>query len=104
MSLFRPDIQPYVASWLRLNPAAELAAVTVPVLIVNGTTDIQVPAEQAALLHVAQPAARVALIEGMNHILKLAPAERSGNIATYSNPALPLAPGLVDAVAGFLAP
>jgi uncharacterized protein len=39
----------------------------------------------------------------MNHVLKIAPAERAANFATYSNPALPLAPGLVDAIAGFVA-
>jgi hypothetical protein len=36
-------------------------------------------------------------------VLKIAPAERSANFATYGNSALPIAPSLVEAIAAFLA-
>ncbi len=35
-------------------------------------------------------------------MLKVAPADRAANLATYADPALPLAPGVVDDVAGFI--
>jgi hypothetical protein len=42
------------------------------------------------------------LIRGMNHVLKEAPADRAANIATYSNPDLPLAPRRVDVIEDFI--
>ena len=38
----------------------------------------------------------------MNHVLKIAPSEPAANLATYSDPGLPLAAGLVDKIATFL--
>jgi hypothetical protein len=38
----------------------------------------------------------------MNHVLKIAPADRAGQQDAYTNPNLPLAPGLGDAVADFV--
>jgi uncharacterized protein len=51
--LFRPSIQPYMMSWLRHDPAKEIAVLTAPVLIIQGTTDKQVSVEDARLLAVA---------------------------------------------------
>jgi uncharacterized protein len=101
-ALFRASVQPYLISWLPLDPAAELMKVKAPVLIVQGTTDIQVSADDARRLANARSDARLLLIDGMNHVLKLAPADRAANAATYGDPSLPLAPGLVDAVATFV--
>jgi hypothetical protein len=42
------------------------------------------------------------VLENANHVLKVAPADRAANAATYSDPSLPLAPGIVDAIAGFV--
>ena len=41
-ALFRPSVQPYLISWLPLDPAMLLAAYDGPVFIGQGTTDIQV--------------------------------------------------------------
>jgi uncharacterized protein len=38
----------------------------------------------------------------MNHVLKLAPAERAGQQKAYSDPSIPLAPGLADAIIAFV--
>ena len=38
----------------------------------------------------------------MNHVMKSAPADMAANLATYANPQLPLAPGLMDAVVTFV--
>ncbi len=49
-------------------------------------------------------AARVqpVIVAGMTHPLKLAPKDIKANIDTYTNPDLPLAPELVEAVSGFV--
>ncbi len=102
-ALFRPSIQPYLASELSIDPTAAIAAVKAPVLIVQGDNDLQVSVQDARLLAAARPDARLVLSPGMNHILKIAPTDRAGNVATYADPKLPLAPGLVDAITGFIA-
>ena len=101
-ALFRPSVQPYMISWLPLDPAEMVAAYDGPVMIGHGTTDIQVGLTDARALAVAQPTATLVVWEGVNHLLKVAPADRTANAATYANPNLPLAPGVVDDIAGFI--
>ena len=40
--IFRPSVQPYIISWFHYLPSAEVARLGIPVLIIQGTTDIQV--------------------------------------------------------------
>ena len=94
-SLFRPSIQPYLISWMKYDPAVEISKLKIPVIIIQGTTDLQVQVKDAELLHAASPSSRYIIIEGMNHIFKLAPSDREKNIETYSNPELPLAEELL---------
>lgn len=101
-ALFRPSVQPYLISWLALDPAKLAAAYGGPLFIGQGTTDIQVTLADAEALKTAQPRAELAIWDGVNHVLKVAPVERAANIATYMDPALPLAPGVVEAVADFM--
>jgi uncharacterized protein len=101
-ALFRPSVQPYLSSWLKLDPATELARLRVRVLIVQGTTDLQVTVENARRLSTAYPQAELVLIEGMNHVLKEAPIERAANLASYADPGLPLSPELIRRIKSFL--
>jgi hypothetical protein len=66
-----------------------------------GTTDIQVKQTDAELLKAAKPDAVYTLIDGMNHVLKDAPIDPVENMATYSNPDLPLSADLLDALLEF---
>jgi pimeloyl-ACP methyl ester carboxylesterase len=102
MALFRSSVQPYWISEINLDPPALLKNVRLPVLSMQGDTDIQVSVEDAKLLAAAKPDAKLMILPGVNHVLKVAPIDRAANIATYANPALPLAPGIVDAVANFV--
>lgn len=102
-ALFAPAVQGFLASLLPVDPATLLAGVDRPVLIVAGGRDLQVPAADARRLGAAQPAARLAFLPDMNHVLKaVASDDRAANMAAYADPALPLAPGVADAVAGFV--
>jgi pimeloyl-ACP methyl ester carboxylesterase len=102
MSLFRPSVQPYMISWFKYDPAAEIANLEVPVLILQGTTDLQVPVEDAQLLAKAKPDAKLRIFDGMNHVLKEAPFDPQANMAAYSNPELPLAPGFLEEIVSFV--
>ena len=101
-ALFRPSVQPYLISWFRYDPAAEIARVRVPVLLVYGSTDLQVPASEGRLLAAALPSARTVVIDGMNHVLKLASGDARQQLSSYGDPALPIAPELVRQIVGFI--
>ncbi|MGM7683225.1 alpha/beta hydrolase [Cytobacillus sp. Hm23] len=88
--LFRPSVQPYLISWFTYNPVDIISSLNIPLLIINGTNDIQVTEKEARLLKEANPQAELFIIEGMNHILKQAPLDKAGNLATYTNANLPL--------------
>jgi pimeloyl-ACP methyl ester carboxylesterase len=100
--LYRPSVQPYMISWIKYVPSTEIAALPIPVLLLQGTTDIQVGVDEAKMLKAAKPDSELILIDGMNHMMKSAPADRGQNIATYGNPDLPIVvdvPGLIGAFA-----
>jgi pimeloyl-ACP methyl ester carboxylesterase len=99
--LFRPSVQPYMISWFKYNPAVELAKLQIPVLLIHGSTDIQVSIEDLDQLHQALPGAGVQILDRMNHILKEAGPMRQENISTYSDPTLPLHPRLVKEIIRF---
>ena len=101
-ALFRPSVQPYLISWLPLDPAALLAAYDGPVFIGQGTTDLQIGVTDAQTLAAADSKATLKLWDGVNHLLKTAPADRAANLATYADPALPLAPGVAEDVGAFI--
>ena len=99
-SLFRASVQPYLISWFKYNPAAEIAKLTIPVTIVQGTADIQVTMADEAALAAAAPHARVVIVDGMNHVLKYAPdtSTQAAILKGYTDPSLPLDPKAVAAV------
>jgi pimeloyl-ACP methyl ester carboxylesterase len=102
MALFRPSVQPYLVSWFAIDPAVLLSKIKLPVLILQGDSDLQVSVEDAKSLAAAKPDAKLVILGNVNHVLKTASLERAGNVATYSDPHLPLAPGVVPAVAAFV--
>ncbi|MCH1921503.1 lysophospholipase [Shewanella sp. A3A] len=101
-ALFRPSVQPYLISWFQYDPAKEIAKLQLPLLVLQGSHDIQVDVQQATLLADANPRAQKVIIDGMNHILKLAPQDRQANIQTYNNPELPLADKVVSTISEFI--
>lgn len=104
MTLFRPSIQPYMISWFKYDPAEVIAKLEKPVLVINGSNDIQVDEKEARILHEAAKDSKLVIIEGMNHVLKDAPKERNANIAVYSEKDKPLSEGLVKSIVDFVQP
>jgi len=101
-SLFRTSVQPYLVSWFRYDPATEVARIKGPVMIIQGTTDLQVTVGDARKLAAGRPDAQLRIIEGMNHVLRAASMDRAENVATYANPALPLKPELMPMLQAFV--
>jgi len=102
MSLFRPSVRPYMVSWFKYDPAVEISKLTIPALIVQGTTDIQTSMTDAKALAAGYPAARFLAIEGMNHVLKNAPPGRAEQMPIYSDPSIPVVPKLIDEMSSFV--
>ena len=102
LSIFRPSVQPYILSWMLHDPCTEIKKLNIPILILQGTTDIQVEVKEAEMLKACKSKATLKIISGMNHILKEAPLDRTKNIASYTNESLPIMPGLVDIIAKFV--
>jgi pimeloyl-ACP methyl ester carboxylesterase len=101
--IFDPRVQGFLISAMKRDPAKLAVAYKGPMLIVQGERDIQVPVADARALKQAQPAAKLVLLPDTNHVLKIVATDaRDLNIATYADPSLPLAPGVVDAIAGFV--
>ena len=101
-NLFRPSVQPYLISWFSYDPVKIISEITDPVLILHGDRDIQISHQEAQVLHEASEGSQLEIIEGMNHILKDAPEGLEGNIATYSDPDLPLSADFMKKVIEFV--
>lgn len=101
-ALFRPSVQPYLISWFKYDPALEIAKLKIPVLIVQGERDLQVSVNDARELAKADPAARLVLIPDMNHVLKDVGPSADANLASYSNPHLPIDSTLASAIGEFI--
>lgn len=101
--LFNEAVQGFLISAFAQDPAQLIAATKLPVLVLQGERDLQVPAQDARLLAKAQPAAQLVLLPDTNHVLKAVPIDdAAANLATYANPGQPLAPGVVDAIVRFV--
>jgi len=100
--LFRLSVQPYLISWFKYDPQIEIQKLNIPILIIQGTKDIQVTVEDAKRLSKANPKAQLVLLDKMNHIFITVEGDRQANIATYNNPAIPLADGLVKNITDFI--
>jgi len=100
--LFRPSVQPYLISLFRQDPASAFARLRIPALIVQGRHDIQVGVQDAEALKTANPEAELAVIDGMNHVLRITPAEAKLQLPTYNDTQLPLARELPERITTFI--
>lgn len=101
--LFSPAVQGFLISVFALDPAALIAKAGKPVLILQGGRDIQVSVADSRALKAAATAATLIILPDMNHVLKQVMSDDwQANMMTYANPDLPLAPGVVEAIIGFV--
>lgn len=101
-ALFRPSLQPYLISWFHYDPQTEIKKLTIPVLILQGTNDLQITEEDANLLARSNTNARMTLIKNMNHIFRIVEGDKKENLATYITPTLPISEELVNNISEFV--
>ncbi len=101
-SIFRESVQPYMISWFKYNPQDEIKKLKIPVLLINGTKDIQVTVKELELLKAAKPDAKIAVIENMNHIFTEINGDDTENRASYTDANLLVIPELITVVNQFI--
>ncbi|HEY1729680.1 MAG TPA: alpha/beta fold hydrolase [Candidatus Baltobacteraceae bacterium] len=97
LALYRPSIQPYLISWFRYDPRTEIAKLSCPVTIIQGTADLQVSVDNGKALRDALPRARLVMIAGMSHVLKDTSSDSLSvqQTTVYTDPRLPIDSTLV---------
>ncbi|TBW28386.1 S9 family peptidase [Gramella sp. KN1008] len=102
-SIFKPTIQQFMESWMKYDPVEEITKLDIPVLIINGSADIQVETEEAEALKIASEEAKLVIIDNMNHIFrKIESEDRLKNTKSYNEPNLPLHPELIPVLTEFI--
>ncbi|MBS1630874.1 MAG: alpha/beta hydrolase [Bacteroidetes bacterium] len=99
---FRKSVQPYLLSWMRYDPSVEIKKLKIPVLIIQGSTDIQVDTSNAYALKAAWPSARLVIIPGMNHVLKNVGRDPGDNQLSYMDPGFLMNKELTPAIVSFI--
>ena len=101
-SLFRPSIQPYLISWFKYNPQAEIKKLNVPILIIQGNNDLQVTVKDAETLSQANKNAELLIVDKMNHIMKIVEGDKQANLESYNNEGLPLSEVMTTKIVSFI--
>ncbi|MBK8954281.1 MAG: alpha/beta fold hydrolase [Saprospiraceae bacterium] len=101
-SLFNPRIQDYFISFMNYDPRKEIKKLNCPILIIQGSSDLQITVEGAQALSQESPLSNFALIPEMNHVLRKSSPNAIENFATYNKPDLPLHEDLIKVISSFI--
>ena len=100
-SVFAKQNQSFMSSWIKYNPSEEIKKLYIPILLINGTEDLQVKQEEAKSLHEANKNSEVVIIDKMNHVLKEVNS-MTENQSSYMKADFPLSSKLIKAITTFV--
>ncbi len=101
-SVFDVSVQMFMASWMIYNPVEEIKKLDMPILIINGTKDLQVSTKEAELLHSAAKNSDLKLIEKMNHVLFIIEGDDQENSKSYNDHAGKVSEELINDIIAFI--
>ncbi|OUR99295.1 alpha/beta hydrolase [Flavobacteriales bacterium 33_180_T64] len=101
-SIFRADVQPFIMNWMQYNPQDILKSLDIPILIVNGTKDLQVSVDEAKLLKDASEKAELEIIDQMNHVLFIIEGGQLENSKSYNESFREISEDLISKVSHFI--
>tara|TARA_R110002012_G_scaffold241610_1_gene415828 strand:- start:10654 stop:11577 length:924 start_codon:yes stop_codon:yes gene_type:complete len=101
-NIFSLDTQDFMANWMQYHPVEVIKTLNQPVLIINGTKDLQVSPEEASQLHEAAKKGTLINITNMNHVLFIIEGSNLENSKSYNESFRPLAPELIEALSSFI--
>lgn len=101
-AIFNPATQPFMINWMSHNPQNIIKTLNMPILIVNGTKDLQVNVNEAQLLKDASKTAELKIIEHMNHILVTIEGNDLENSKSYNESARKISEELITTLITFI--
>jgi len=101
-SMFNLEIQPFMINWMQYNPKELIKDLEIPVLILNGTKDLQVNSTEAQLLKEAKEDAELFIIENMNHLLFEINGDDLVNSKSYNDKTYPVMPEVIERIVDFI--
>lgn len=84
-SIFDSSVQEFMMSWMKYDPAIAIKSLDIPILLINGTKDLQVSIAEAELLLDASEASELKLIDNMNHVLFIISGDDQENAKSYND-------------------
>ncbi|GGI57080.1 alpha/beta hydrolase [Winogradskyella haliclonae] len=101
-AMFNMETQPFMMSWMAYNPTEIIANLNIPILVINGTKDLQVSVEEAKLLANANKKAELKIIENMNHVLFTIEGDKLENSKSYNESFREINPELINEIVNFI--
>lgn len=102
VSVFNKDIQPFMINWMQYNPTEIIKELDIPILLINGTKDLQVSEAEAKLLKTANEKAILTIIENMNHVLFEIKGDDLENSKSYNESFRAISPQLITNIIKFI--
>ena len=85
------------------DPIEMISKIDLPILILHGDVDIQIPVHDTKLLHERSRQSKLVIFQNLNHILKEVKSHsRQDNLATYSLSQLPIKPVVIKIISDFI--
>ena len=100
--IFKADVQPFIMSWMKYDPKNIIKSLKIPVLIINGTNDLQVSTAEAELLKKAANNSEIKIIEKMNHVLFIIKGDRLVNSKSYNESSRNISEELITSISKFI--
>ncbi len=97
-----PQIQPFLVSWMKFDPLLEMSRLTIPAIIIHGKHDTYNQWKNAVRLAKENEQAKLALIDGMNYVLKNTGGDAELEKRSHISLNMPLHPKLPDIIVGFI--
>lgn len=101
-SIFDSSVQEFMMSWMIHDPAAVITKLDIPILLINGTKDLQVNIAEAELLHDASEQSELKLIDNMNHVLFIISGDDQENAKSYNDQSGKISETLVQDIVEFI--
>ncbi|MGO2103564.1 alpha/beta hydrolase family protein [Psychroflexus halocasei] len=102
LSIFAKQNQKFIVNYMKYDPSLEIEKLNdLPILVVNGDRDLQVPVSDAEDLHKSAKNSELLIIEDMNHVLKIVSGQQV-NMKSYNDPEHPVSQKLIDDIEKFI--
>lgn len=101
-SIFNLQTQKFLINWMQYNPSEAIKELNIPVLIINGTKDLQIPLSEAQKLKEGNPNAIYKEIENMNHVMFTIEGDDLENAKSYNETNRDISSELITSIVDFI--